>query len=437
MPDRDEHVWRNWGRNQTCRPAAVELPSSELEVVEAVARASAAGQRVKVVGSGHSFTDIACTDGRMLSVDLLDRVVSVDEAATTVTVEAGMTIRRLNQELAERGLALENMGDIDRQTVAGAIATGTHGTGVRYGGLPALVRGLEMVTASGEVLRCSQDEEPEIFHCARVGLGSLGVVTKVTLQCVPAFALHHVERPRRLDDVLDDLDDAVAGNDHYEFYWLPHTDSCSIIANNRTDESLRTKSAYKTWRAEVFFPNYFFGALVAAGKLVPSQIPRIAGFVSSTLGGTDLVNQSNRVFTSTRTLRFAEMEYGIPREHAAEAVVAVRDAIEDEGLSVSFPVEVRFLAADDVPLSMAYGRETCFVAVHLARGVPYEPYFGAVEAVMNRFDGRPHWGKLHFQTAATLATRYPEWERFRAVRTRLDPDGVFTNAYLDRVLGSV
>jgi L-gulonolactone oxidase len=435
MPDGP--VWRNWGRNQVCQPAAEELPYSELEVIEAVRRARRTGQRVKVTGSGHSFTDIACTDGRLVAVDCLDRMVAVDEESRTVTVEAGMTIRTLNAQLAERGLALENMGDIDRQTVAGAISTGTHGTGVRYGGMPTMVRGLELVTAEGEVLRCSAEEEPEVFHCARVGLGALGIVTKVTLQCVPAYNLHHVVRPGRLDEVVVELADAVDAHDHFEFYWLPHTDSCTTIANDRTDEPAQPKSAYKTWRAEVFYPNYVFGALTTLGRLLPSRVPRLAEIIASGAGGTDLVNRSDLVFTSTRLMRFTEMEYGIPREHAIEAVLGIRDLIEDHGLVVSLPVEVRFLAGDDVPLSMAHGRESCFVAVHLVRGVRYEEYFEAVEELMNRFDGRPHWGKLHFQTRATLAPRYPEWDRFRALRARLDPQGVFANAYLDRVLGPV
>jgi L-gulonolactone oxidase len=431
----DEHVWRNWGRTQRCGPAALESPRSDLEVVEAIGRARAARQRVKVVGGGHSFTDIACTDGRMLSLDLLDRVVGVDEAAATVTVEAGMTIHRLDQELAARDLALPNLGDIDRQSIAGAIATATHGTGATFGGLATFVRALELVTADGEVLRCSATEDPEIFHAARVGLGALGVVTKVTLACVPAFNLHHVERRHRLDEVLDDLDSFVDANEHFEFYWLPHTDYCATIANNRTDHSAHQKSAYKRWRAEVFYPNYFFGAVVGLGRAAPAMVPRLNALVAGGVGTTELVDRSDRILVSTRLVRFAEMEYAIPRERARDAVRGVRDVIDAAGLRVSFPIEVRFTAPDDIPLSTAYGRDTCYVAVHMARGVAYEEYFRGVEALMNTLDGRPHWGKLHFQNAATLAPRYPEWDRFQTIRGKLDPEGRFSNAYLDRVLG--
>jgi L-gulonolactone oxidase len=427
--------WANWARNQECRPATIERPRSDLEVVEAVKRATAMGQRVKVFGAGHSFTDAACTDGRLLSLELLNRVINVDEEAGTVTVEAGMTIRRLNHELAERGLALENLGDIDKQSVAGAISTGTHGTGAKFGGLATFVEGLEIVTADGEIVRCSTAEEPEVLHCARVSVGALGVITKATLRCVPAFTLHHIERPRRFDDVLAGLDDDIANNDYFEFYWLPHTDSCAVIANNRTDQPVEEKSAYKRWRAEVFFPNFFFGTLVGAGKLMPKRIPRFAKVVADSLGRTELVNRSDRIFISTRLIRFVEMEFSIPRDQVASAVRAVRKLIEDEGLLVSFPIEVRFVKGDDIPLSMAHGRDSCFIAVHMARGAAFEPYFRGVEQIMTGLGGRPHWGKMHFRTAADLAPAYPEWERFAACRARLDPEGRFANDYLDRVLG--
>jgi FAD-linked oxidoreductase len=433
MAERD--TWRNWARNQRCTPAAWETPRSDLEVVEAVRRARSAGQAVKVVGNGHSFTDVACTDGRLLSLDLLDRVLAVDTEAGTVTVEAGITIRQLNRELAERGLGLTNLGDIDRQTISGAISTGTHGTGARLGGLATFIRAMELVTADGDVVRCSPDEEPEVFHGARVGLGALGVVTKLTLACEPAFTLRHVERAGKLDEVVAEIDQLADGHDHFEFYWLPHTDTCSLLCNDRTDEAPRPKSAYKRWRAEVFFPNYFFGAVVTAGRLHPAWVPRLAGVVGSSVGSTRLIDRSDRILISTRLLRFVEMEYAIPRAHAREAVLAVRDLIDGEGLRVSFPVEVRFTAPDDIPLSTAHGRDTCYIAVHMARGMAYARYFDGVEAIMDRFDGRPHWGKLHGQRAETLAPRYPEWERFGRLRERLDPEGRFANGYLDRVLG--
>jgi L-gulonolactone oxidase len=416
---------------------AVEEPESELEVAEAVKRAGVAGQAVKVAGSGHSFTDIACTDGRLLKLDALDRFVAIDDEAKTVTVEAGIPLWKLNEELARRGLALANLGDIDRQTISGAIATATHGGGARFGGLATFVQGMELVTAGGDVLRCSSDEEPEVFACARVGLGALGVVTKLTLQCVPAFRLHSLERPTTLEQMLADFDAIVDANEHMDFYWWPHTDVATVKVNNRTEDPVRRKSPYKTWRDEVLLSNYLFGALTMLGRVRPSMVPDLMRTTAKSIGKTEIVDESHRVLCNRRLVRFVEMEYAVPRADVGKALLRVRDLIEGEGLRVDFPVELRVAAADDIPLSTASGRETAYLAVHMSSGRAFEPYFRGVEAIMDDFGGRPHWGKMHFQNAASLSPRYPEWDRFQSVRRRLDPDGRFRNAYLDRVLGPV
>jgi L-gulonolactone oxidase len=434
---RDRNRWRNWGRNQSCTPAAVEQPESELEVVEAVQRARSAGQTVKVVGAGHSFTDIACTDGRLVRLDRLARVVALDSEARTITVEGGIPLWKLNEELATRGLALANLGDIDRQSISGAIATATHGGGKRFGGLATFVTGLELVTAGGDVLRCSPDEEPEVFACARVGLGALGVVTKMTLRCEPAFRLHSVEKPRSLDALLDDLDEIIDGNEHIDCYWFPHTDVATVKVANRTEEPLRPRRAWKAWRDDILLANYMFGALCALGRLAPSGVPRIMRGVAGGLGETEVVDASHRVLCSTRLVRFVEMEYAMPRADLGKTLLRVRDLIEGEDLPVDFPIELRVAAADDIPLSTAQGRETGYLAVHVSAGREFDRYFRGVEAIMDDVGGRPHWGKMHYQRAETLAPRYPEWARFQAVRSRLDPDGLFRNPYLDRVLGPV
>jgi L-gulono-1,4-lactone dehydrogenase len=434
---RDRARWRNWGRNQQCSPAAVETPRSELEVVEAVRRAKRAGQTVKVVGAGHSFTGIACTDGRMLRLGSLNRVVAIDADAGTVTVEGGIPLWQLNEELATRDLALANLGDIDRQSISGAIATATHGGGKQFGGLATFVTGLELVTGDGDVLRCSRGEEPEVFACARVGLGALGVVTKVTLQCESAFRLHSIEKPRPLDSLVDDLDDIIDHNEHIDCYWFPHTDVATVKVANRTDEPLRTKSPWKAWRDEVLLANFAFGAACALGRRRSAAIPKLMNTVAGGIGKTEVVDASHRVLCSTRLVRFVEMEYAIPRAELGKALLRVRDLIEREGLLVDFPIELRVAAGDDIPISTAHGRETGYLAVHLSAGTPFDPYFRAVEAIMDDVGGRPHWGKMHYQWAETLEPRYPEWARFQAVRARLDPDGRFRNPYLDRVLGPI
>jgi FAD-linked oxidoreductase len=428
--------WQNWAGNQRARPVAIHHPAGEDELVAIVKQAALDEQPVKVVGAGHSFTDIAVTSGHLVVLDRYQQVLDVDTERYQVTVQAGITLSRLNVELERRGLALANLGDIAYQTVAGAISTSTHGTGARLPGLAAQVVGLRLVTADSSVLTCSPTEEPEVFHAARVSLGALGIISTVTLQAVPAFNLRAVEEPLRVDEVLRDLDAHVDGNDHFEFFWVPHTRWALTKSNNRTTEPLAPRPRWKEWWDDLFLENLAFGAVCRLGRLRPRWIPRLARALPAS-GRTTYVDRSYRVFASTRLVRFYEMEYAIPREACAEALNRVRSFIDEEGLLLSFPIEVRFTARDDIPLSTSTGRASCYLAVHVYQGMAYRPYFDGVERIMDDYGGRPHWGKLHGQTAETLAPRYPEWDRFQAVRARLDPDGRFANLYTDRVLGPV
>jgi len=428
--------WRNWAGNQVCSPVALEQPGTDAELVEIAKEAAAKGTRVKVVGAGHSFTDIACTDGVQVSLDNYDRVLYVDRERARVTVQAGIRLWALNEALAARGLALENLGDIAYQSIAGAISTSTHGTGANFGGLATQVVGLDLICADGSVVSCSAEEEPETFHAARVGLGALGVLSTVTLQCVPGYNLRAVEEPMRVDHVLEHVDEYVAENDHFEFYWVPHTGWALTKRNNRTNDEAAGRSRFGEFRDRVLLENLAFGATARVGRLRPAWIPRLARILPST-GRTEYVERSYRVFASPRYVHFYEMEYSIPRQHAATAVSQLIDFVRTSGLQISFPVEVRFTAPDDIPLSTATGRESTYIAVHVYRGMPYEQYFRGVEAIMDKLDGRPHWGKLHYQSAATLAPKYPQWNQWQGVRRRLDPDGRFANAYTERVLGPV
>jgi len=428
--------WKNWLGNQRCAPARIDRPRSEDDLVRIVREAGSAGRRVKVFGAGHSFTGIALTEGHLLSLDDYASVLAADRERCTITVQAGIRLQRLNEELDARGLAMPNLGDIAYQSIAGAISTATHGTGLAFGGLATQVAGMRLVAGDGSVLECSAEQEPEVFHAARVGLGALGIISTVTLQCVPAFRLHAVEQPERVDELLESLDERVETNDHFEFFYVPHTRWALTKRNRRTDEPPAPRARWRAFRDDILMANVAFGAICRAGRLWPGLIPRLSGLVPSA-GRTEYIDKSYRVFASPRMVKFYEMEYAIPRPAATEALNRVRDFIDRSGLRISFPVEVRFAAGDDIPLSTAYGRESCYIAIHVYQGMEFQPYFEAVEDIMDDYGGRPHWGKLHFQTAETLSARYPEWESFQEVRRRLDPEGRFTNAYLDRVLGPV
>ena len=429
--------WRNWAGDQRCRPAAVEVPGSIEEIAGAIVRAGAHGRRVRVAGSGHSFSDIALTDGVQLRLDRLTRVLDVDRSSRLVRVQAGITIRELNLRLAEHGLALENLGDVDSQTIAGAIATATHGTGARLPNISARVVELTLVLADGSTLRCAPAVDPDVFRAARVSLGALGVVVEVTLRCVPAFTLRGVDAPRPLAEVLDGFEELALGNDHFECFAFPHADVALTRTNNRTEDPSRARGRVGAYANDILLTNHAFGLCCRIGRRFPARIPAINRLVTRLAGASVRVDRSDRIFASPRLVRFTEMEYALAREHTPEAVRRVLALVPERGFAVGFPVEVRTVAADDALLSTACGRESGFVAVHMYEGMAWEPYFRAVAEIMDQLGGRPHWGKRHFHTAATLRSRYPDWDRFQAVRARLDPHGRFANDWTDRVLGPV
>ncbi|MGZ5376311.1 MAG: D-arabinono-1,4-lactone oxidase [Solirubrobacterales bacterium] len=429
-------TWRNWAGDQRCTPARIERPESPEQLAEVVRRAAADGLRVRAAGAGHSFTDIACTGGVMIDVSGLDRTLEVDAESGRATVGAGIGLREMNERLYEHGRAMENLGDIDKQAAAGAIATATHGTGSGFRNISSQVEAVELVSGEGEQVRID-DSDPEALAAARVNLGALGILTAITFRTVPAFTVHRVDSPLPLAEALERLDQLADGSEHFEFYVFPHTETALMRQSERTDAPPAPKNRLTTYINEVVLENYLFNLICRYARRRPQAIPRISRFAAGQLAHSEKTDRSYRVFASQRRVRFTEMEYAIPRRHAAEAISRVMALAESPELDVSFPIEVRFVAADDAPLSTAEGRDTCYIAVHMFNGMPWEPYFRGVEEIMNGYGGRPHWGKRHFQSAETLAERYPRWEEFGRVRARLDPGGRFRNDYVDRVLGPV
>jgi L-gulonolactone oxidase len=424
--------WKNWAGDQACVPAAIARPGSLDELQAIVEAAADRGQRVRAAGSGHSFTEIALTDGVLVRLDRLDRVLDVDREGATVRVEAGIVLGDLNRRLDDLGLALENLGDIDRQTLAGSISTGTHGTGVGRPSISAQVEAVELVAADGELQTITAGDELE---AARIGLGALGLIYSVTMRTVPAFTLDRVDSPKPLADVLGRLDELTKTNDHFEFYVFPHTSTALCRESRRTDDPPRPRNAALVYAQEVMLENWGGGAFAFLGRHVPSATPRLAKLAAAGTGRATKVDRSFKVFASERRIKFTEMEYAIPREHAAEAVPRVLEIAGRPEHPVAFPIEVRFASADTPLLSTSHGRDTAYVAVHQDPKLAWEPYFREVEGIMDSYGGRPHWGKRHFQTAETLAARYPRWDDFAAIRNCLDPDRRFANGYTDRVLG--
>jgi FAD-linked oxidoreductase len=429
--------WTNWAGDQRCAPSQIVRPASEDELAQAVAQAAARGLPVRAAGSGHSFTDIACTEGLLVDTSGMQRVIDADAESGLVTVHAGIKLHALGPQNARHGLALENQGDIDAQALAGALATATHGTGARFGNLSTRVVGMRLVTATGDVVDLTHESDPEALLAARVSLGALGIASQVTIECVPLYTLQRHDRPLPLAEVLDRLDEHVDGTDHFEFFLWPHTRTAMTRSTTRTDAAPVPTARWKRAIQERLIENHVLNLICRGGRRFPSQVPRLNRVMAAAMSESRVEDHAYKVYATRRDVRFTETEYAIPRVHAREALERALTLIERRGLPILFPFEVRFAAGDDALLSTAHERETCYIAAHQYTGMEFESFFRGFEEIMDSYGGRPHWGKRHYQTAATLRERYPQWDRFQAVRARLDPDGVFNNDYTRRVLGPV
>ena len=409
------------------------MPRDEAEVAGAVRRAREGGRTVRVAGAGHSFSDVVPTDGVLLRLDAFARVLDADAASGLARVQAGITLHALGPALAAHGLGLENQGDIDAQTLAGALATATHGTGARFRNLSANVVGMRLVDGRGEVVELT---DPEDLRAARVALGALGVVTEVTLRCVPLYGLDCVDEQQPIDATLAQMDELVEAHDHFELFAFPHTNTTMVRRTERVGADVRSTPRWRVRLQEDVLENAVLGAFSRAGRWQPRATPRLNRTLMRLASRSEREDLAYRVYASRRAVRFTEMEYALPREAGREAVERVLETIARRRLATGFPLEVRFVAPDDALLSPAHERATCYVAIHQYRGMPFEALFAAAEEIFDGYGGRPHWGKRHTQTAQTLAPRYPRWDAFARARDRLDPDRVFTNEGVRRVLGA-
>ena len=429
--------WQNWGRSTKVTPARVERPRSPEGVQRAVKAAIAHKLPIKAVGAGHSFTGIAVAPGVLLELDDMQGLVSVDADRARVTLLAGTRLHRIPRLLAPHGLAMQNLGDIDRQSIAGAISTGTHGTGAGFTGLAGQIVGAVLITADGEFLRVDEQEKPELLPAVALGLGALGVLVEVTLQCVPAFLMQAIDEPAPLEEVLTSLDERVTASDHFEFYWFPHTEVALTKRQTRLPESAVRHPLPRVgrWIDETLLSNGVYRVACATGQVIPAIIPPFSRLAVKLTGDREYTDRSHTVLTQSRTVRFREMEYALPAENVVPAFREVQALIARRGWKIEFPIEVRFAASDEVWMSTGHGRPSGYIAMHRYWRADPTEYFEAVERICLEYGGRPHWGKLHTLTAEQLRERYPRFDDFVALRDRLDPERRFTNRYLDRVLG--
>ncbi len=430
-------TWTNWSGTESADPHRVVTPHAVADIVAEVGRARGEGRTVKMVGTGHSFTGISAPVDTMIRPERLAGTVSVDRDAMTVTVLAGTPLHLLNAELGRLGLSLHNMGDIAEQTLAGATSTGTHGTGGVVSSLSAQVDGFTMVSGHGELVTASSATADDLFLAGRVGLGALGILTELRFRVEPLFGLEAHERPMTWQTALATYDEMVAAHDHVDMYWFPHTETMMTKTNDRVADldRLAPLATWRSWLDDELLSNSVFGAITRLGTRAPSLVPQLNRLSGRALSERRYSDVAHRVFTTPRRVRFKEMEYAVPREVGLEALREVRRVIEASSWRIGFPVEIRSTPPDDIALSTASGRDSMYLAFHVPARADHADYFAGVEQVLRHFDGRPHWGKMHTLAAEDLADLYPRFGEFLALRDRHDPDRIFTNPYLRRVLG--
>lgn len=432
-----EGSWENWARTQRAERIRILSPESAEELAAEI-RSAPRGSRFKALGAGHSFTGISAPVETAIDMSRMRGLRSVDRASGRVRVGAGTHLWELPKIPEPYGLAMENRGDIDRQTISGAISTGTHGTGLSFRGIAAQVSAVEIVTGTGDVMQISETENSELLPFVRVGLGALGVMTEVELSCVPAYCLEATEAVTPLAEIRERWDDLFGSNDHFEFHWFPGNESAATKINRRlgADATPKPRKPLAKWVGEELVSNTVFRMLCEAGRVAPQIVEPVNRIATNTFARPSFTEPSAAVYAASRRVRFREMEYAVPIEHLPEAFERVRARVAGCPEPIEFPVEVRAAASDDSALSTASGRASGYIAMHRYIRKPHEQLFRAAEEILTEYSGRPHWGKLHTKDAKYLQSVYPRFDEFVAVRNQLDPHRIFENPYLRRVLGA-
>jgi FAD-linked oxidoreductase len=422
--------WSNWSGRVTCKPREIVAPRDEVELAAAVRQARAP---LRVPGTGHSFTPLNATDGTLIDLAAFTGVRGADPALETATIAAGAALWDIGPALCSLGFAFRNQGDIDRQTLGGVVATGTHGTGLTLGSFSADVAGFRLMPATGEVIDCTPTENAEIFAAGRLALGLFGVMTEISMRVRPAYKLVEKHFLMSSEEVLKELDRLVSANRHFEFFWFPYADNVVCKTLNETDEDAPaprgSEELYR--RGETAgFDARAFAAICAVLPYAPFLLKTVHRFFSDEMPATTRVRWSHEAFPSPRLVRFNEMEYAVPYERAKDCLCELVDLIRRKRINTGFPLEFRTVAADDVWLSPFYARPSATIAVHQFHTVDPTALFRACEAVFRRYEGRPHWGKVHSRTAKELEALYPKYGEFLALRRRVDPTNRFLNHYL-------
>lgn len=426
--------WNNWANNISFTPQQFLSPKNEAEVSQLLQQAAQTGQKVRIVGSGHSFTPLVKTQDLLLDVQHLSGLQQYDSQTGQITVGAGTRLYEFNQILSCQGRAMANLGDIDRQTVAGAISTGTHGTGLKLGSLGTQVAAVRLIDASGTVHKIDSST-PEKLSAARLSLGALGVITSVTFNTVPAYNLEMHIRPGNFHEMLSLFPEYAAKHRHFEFYWIPHTKQVQIKQTNISEAPAQKPSTMQFFN-DVVLENGGLWFASEVNKIWPASTPQVTQIMASAISSNTRIAPSHEVFSSDRLVRFIEMEYAVPIETLSDVLTDLNQMFQRHQFPISFPIEVRCVQGDDIMLSTAHQRDSAYIAMHVYQGVDYSAYFREAEAIFRAYQGRPHWGKCHHLTAQDFEEAYPRFAEFKAIQKHFDPDKQFITPYMHKILFS-
>ena len=427
------YTFTNWSGSVKSSPQSIEKPSSESEIISLIEKASTEGKTIRPVGSGHSFTPLVQTNDIIVSLDNWQGLISVDKENYTATAKSGTKIHQFSDLAFSHGLAQENLGDIDQQSIAGALSTGTHGTGISFGTLSTQLTEIKLINGKGEFIVCSESNNREIFKAAQIGLGSLGIITEMSFRLVPAYKLKYVGQKENVFDVLQNFERHNAQNRNFEFYWFPYSEVAQTKYSNITDEPVDTDKL--SYFMDLLVENWLYEALCFPTRYFPSLSKSVAKISSSLLSGSKKVNYSHKVYATPRTVRFNEMEISVPIQAFKEVKTEVIRTFQKRKFNVQFPTENRFVKQDDIWMSSAYGRDSAYIAFHVYRGKEYLEYFKTMCDICSHYEGRPHWGKMHQFDTSYLSKNIPKWDDFMKLRAEMDPKGVFLSPYMKKLFG--
>lgn len=429
------HVWHNWSGTVGCEPNHCAEPVTLEEIQAEVVRAADEGQRLRVIGSGGSFSPLCATDDNHMSLRHFTGIESVDVQRSRVWVRAGTTLQKLGTELANLELALENTPSWDRATIAGAIATGSHGSGLAFGNLATLVTGLRLVMADGTLRSCSREQHPELFDAARISLGALGVITHVELQCIDHYRLCVRSKRASFGETLTRLTDRRREHRNFELHWFAYA---NMVRQRYTDEVRDApSSAFTPHGARVLFHEQ---VVLRSLRTLARRSPQAAEYAGKLLADgippDSTVRNAEDAYRVPRRTRVEHLEYALPLDAADSCLRQLDRMLHAMAFRVHVPIEIRFVRADSAWLSPHYQRDSICISLPAYGDVPHADYYAAATEIFDRVDGRPHWAGAHDKTAGELRGLYPRFDDFCALRAELDPRGLFLNSHLSRVLGA-